>query len=461
MAAARDDAPAAERDAGSVEPAAPPRSFKWYQWPILVSIDMIGPFATDAYIPNIPQMHRDFGCLLVLATLTLQINWVFNAFSNSGCGTLSDKYGRRKVLIVALLLFIGGSGICAQAEDVRVLIAGRAIMGLGQGCSILPTAIARDTIAGVQERVRAMTLLTALRPIVIIAAPSIGGSIGAVFGWRSIFILLCGWSILTFLAVVLFLPESNEAVSGSAIVDTEPREAAIKAPPSVCGTLKLLSASRLYWGSVGLIALFFVGIAAMLTLLPFVLEHFYGLSEFHCGLLLGGIPVAGMAAGAISVSISKCCASIEPFNVVRAGMAPYAASSLVAGYLGFNYRDVHSPWFPDWLPTLLPCFLMVGLQFLMEPILRALYLQGFQAVSGSAEGISGFAQVLAMAAGSAIGAAVYDDTPKYFYLAIAASTASAQIWFWVSLGLCPPKAVFLEPDDAESETYTPLDPGDA
>jgi len=48
MAAARDDAPAAERDAGSVEPAAPPRSFKWYQWPILVSIDMIGPFATDA-----------------------------------------------------------------------------------------------------------------------------------------------------------------------------------------------------------------------------------------------------------------------------------------------------------------------------------------------------------------------------------------------------------------------------
>lgn len=80
-------------------------------------------------------------------------------------------------------------------------------------------------------------------------------------------------------------------------------------------------------GFLGLIGTMFAGVAAMLTLLPFVLEHYYGESALLTGVLMGTIPMCGMAGGALSMYLSK---RVEPFALVRVGMLPYAGAALLA-----------------------------------------------------------------------------------------------------------------------------------
>ena len=70
----------------------------------------------------------------------MQINWVANSVANSACGSLSDRFGRRNVLLCSMVLYVCGSGVCAVAPNVVVLILGRTLQGLGQGASALLTA---------------------------------------------------------------------------------------------------------------------------------------------------------------------------------------------------------------------------------------------------------------------------------------------------------------------------------
>ena len=109
-------------DANAEDTPPPPAKasrIAWYQWPVLLSIDMIGPFSTDAYIPNMPQMRQDFGCAVALATLTLQLNWITNALANSACGSLSDRYGRRRTAALFLAVYVAGAAVCVSGGAER------------------------------------------------------------------------------------------------------------------------------------------------------------------------------------------------------------------------------------------------------------------------------------------------------------------------------------------------------
>ena len=210
----------------------------------------VGPFSTDAYIPNIPQIRKDFDCPVYLATLTLQLNWVSNALANSLCGTLSDRLGRRKTALTFLSIYLVGTAICGLAPSVWWLAAGRVIQGVGQGASVLPSAIARDLVDDPGDRMQAMAFLGSLRPIIIISAPTVGGSLGSLLGWRYIFYVLGGWTVLTMVFLVLTLPESHRPRAGDEGGPGGGGPAKAAAPD-----LKRLFSSRLYVGFVFLLAI--------------------------------------------------------------------------------------------------------------------------------------------------------------------------------------------------------------
>ena len=88
----------------------------------------------------------------------------------------------------------------------------------------------------------------------------------------------------------------------------------------------------------------------------------------------------------------------------------------------------------------MPCFLLVGLQFVFEPVARALYLHDFKDISGAAEGLSGFMQTGAMAAASAAASRVISDDgdPRNFYWCLCACAAASNLWFWLALGARAP-----------------------
>src|SRR3954470_1281180 len=116
------------------------------------------------------------GYALVLASLMLS------------AGDIADLIGRRRVFVGGLLLFAASSLICALAPSVAVLIAGRALQGLG-AAAILPTSLAiiNHAFADSEERTRAIGFWAALGSLALVAGPLAGGFLVDAIGWRAIF----------------------------------------------------------------------------------------------------------------------------------------------------------------------------------------------------------------------------------------------------------------------------------
>ena len=111
----------------------------------LAAISLIVPLTVHLFLPVIPAVQTALGLSNAMAQLTFSIALFSMAFATLVYGSLSDRYGRRPVLLLGLALFLIGSGLCAFASSVSLLILGRVVQAVGAGCSItLVRAIAQD-----------------------------------------------------------------------------------------------------------------------------------------------------------------------------------------------------------------------------------------------------------------------------------------------------------------------------
>jgi MFS transporter, DHA1 family, multidrug resistance protein len=125
----------------------------------LASISLIGPLALHLFMPAIPAVKAALGLSDALAQLTFSIALFSMAFSTLVYGSLSDRYGRRPVLLSGLCLFLIGSAISAAADSVLTPLLGRLVQAVGAGCGItLVRAIAQD-VYGPAHLVKAMAYL--------------------------------------------------------------------------------------------------------------------------------------------------------------------------------------------------------------------------------------------------------------------------------------------------------------
>ena len=138
-------------------------------------------------MPVIPAVKAALGLSEALAQLTFSIALFAMAFATLIYGSLSDRYGRRPVLLSGLCLFLAGSAISAVANSIGVLVAGRLVQAVGAGCGItLVRAIAQD-VYGPSRLVKAIAYLTMAYTIGPMIAPMVGGVLIDAFGWRSVF----------------------------------------------------------------------------------------------------------------------------------------------------------------------------------------------------------------------------------------------------------------------------------
>ncbi len=153
----------------------------------LASISFIGPLAIHLFMPVIPAVKAALGISDALAQLTFSIALFVMAFATLVYGSLSDRYGRRPLLLSGLCLFLIGSAVSAFADSVLTLVCGRLIQAIGAGCGItLVRAIAQDVYG--RNLVKAIAYLTMAYTIGPMIAPIAGGILIDVFGWRSVFI---------------------------------------------------------------------------------------------------------------------------------------------------------------------------------------------------------------------------------------------------------------------------------
>lgn len=177
----------------------------------LASVALISPLAIHLFLPAIPAVKAEFAISDAAAQLTFSIGVFAMAVSTLFYGSLSDRYGRRPVLLAGLGLFLAGSALSALASTLPLLIAGRLLQATGAGCATtLVRTIARDAY-GQANLVNAIAYLTMFYTLGPMISPLISGVLIDNFGWRAIFIFAIGLGGVITVGVYYLIQETHQA----------------------------------------------------------------------------------------------------------------------------------------------------------------------------------------------------------------------------------------------------------
>jgi len=173
----------------------------------------IGPFATDTYLPALPLIVEEFRITASTAQLTLTAFMVSLAAGQLVIGPLSDRVGRRTLLVLGSVGTALAAVVCALAPSIWILVLGRVAQGFaGAAGIVLSKAVVVDVGRGAGVA-KAFATLMAIQSVAPVIAPLIGGAVVPFGGWRSVFWLLAGLSAITVVGVLVAVPESLPAAS--------------------------------------------------------------------------------------------------------------------------------------------------------------------------------------------------------------------------------------------------------
>ena len=177
---------------------------------LLAGLAMFGPFSIDTIFPAFPQLAQRLAVDEVAVQQTISVYLLFYALMSLAHGPLSDAWGRKRVILGGLVVFIGASVGCALSTDLTTLLVFRALQGLSAGVGmIVGRAVIRDLYHG-HDAQRLMSQVSMLFGIAPAIAPIIGGWIllsGA--GWPLIFWFLVVFSLVLLVCTARFMPETH------------------------------------------------------------------------------------------------------------------------------------------------------------------------------------------------------------------------------------------------------------
>lgn len=175
---------------------------------ILAALSMLGALSIDAYLPALPTIARDFSCTLPAIQQTLTVYLFAFAFMTLFYGMLSDSFGRRPVILIALGCYFVSSLGAAAAPSLGWLYFFRLLQGLSAGAgSVVGRAIVGDLFSGVEAQ-KIMSYISMVFGLAPAFAPILGGWVLAGWGWRSIFYFITLFTLILLLACLRWLPES-------------------------------------------------------------------------------------------------------------------------------------------------------------------------------------------------------------------------------------------------------------
>ena len=184
------------------------RRFRWTFAALLAGLSTLGPFSIDAYLPAFAGIQESLDATPLEIQQTLS-SYLF-AFGVMFLfhGALSDSFGRRPVILVALVVYTAASLYCAIAESVHGLIVGRVLQGLSVGAGmVVGRAMIRD-LFGPEDAQRLMSMVTLFFGLAPAIAPVIGGWLFVGLGWRSIFFFLTAVGVILVAVSWRYLPET-------------------------------------------------------------------------------------------------------------------------------------------------------------------------------------------------------------------------------------------------------------
>ncbi|WP_306606392.1 Bcr/CflA family multidrug efflux MFS transporter [Azonexus sp.] len=170
-----------------------------------------GPLAIDLYLPALPAIALGLAAPAAQVQLSITVFLAGFALGMLCYGPISDRYGRRPLLLAGIALFVCASLACLLAAGIEQLIVARFFQALGGGAaSVLARTVVRDVFRPA-EALRTLSLMAMVTAIAPLVAPLIGGVLLASFGWRGTFASLFCWGLISLAVVWKLLPESLSA----------------------------------------------------------------------------------------------------------------------------------------------------------------------------------------------------------------------------------------------------------
>ncbi len=241
---------------------------------LLAALSAIGPLTTDMYLPSLPDIVRLLDATTAQGQLTVSAYLVGFAVGQVAYGPLSDRHGRKPVLLGAIALYCFASLLCAVSISIHMLIAARALQALG-GCGgiVLARAVVRDLYSGSRAG-RELSLIGSVMALAPVLAPIGGGILQTVFGWQSVFLTLVLAGVSGLVVIWLLLPETLIL-----------RAAEPVSFGSMLKSYRLVARNPAYLAYSGLATTSYAGLFAWISASSFVLQNLYGLSPFNFGVI--------------------------------------------------------------------------------------------------------------------------------------------------------------------------------
>ncbi|WP_153785067.1 multidrug effflux MFS transporter [Pseudomonas sp. EMN2] len=247
----------------------------------LALIGALGPSAIDMYLASLPQMARDFGTGYPQVQLTLTVFLLAMGAGQLLFGPLVDALGRRRPLLVGLLVFTLTSLAAAAANSLETLLLARLIQGLASALTLVVImSMVRDVADGVRAA-QIFALLMTIEGLAPILAPALGGVVDAAWGWRAIMLVLAGLGLLTLLNSALALGETLPVTQRVRL-----------APRSVLRTYARIARDGTFLRPALALSAVFFFLFAYIAGSAYVYQQYFGLTSTQFGMLFGACGVA-------------------------------------------------------------------------------------------------------------------------------------------------------------------------
>ncbi|TBR41978.1 Bcr/CflA family efflux MFS transporter [Marinomonas agarivorans] len=355
----------------------------------LLALTVSGPISINFYLALLPDIGDSLSASVSKMQQTVSIYLIGFAGAQLFIGPLSDKFGRRPVLIFCYLLFSLASLLCAFANESSFLSIGRLIQSLG-GCAgvLISRAIVRDVYPP-EDMGRIMSYMIMGFSIAPLIAPALGGFVGVYFGWRSLFFVLAGFGLFLAAWAYLGFKETNKSLNIHAM----------KPSQLIQNYMSLLS-NKSFLCYLIVISFSVAGILTYTTASSFVLIKVLHVSTEHYGLLFG-VSALGMLLGSLcSTKISKQFNS--EFTVLSGAVCLVIGGTLLMVF----------PWL-----NIVSVFTLVGPMFIyalgngaIMPSAMALAIAPFSRKAGAAAALIGCTQAALGALCGYIAGALYNNT---------------------------------------------------
>ena len=338
---------------------------------LLTALSTMGLLATNLYLPSLPGLAADLGVSANETRLTLTVFLAGLTLGQLVVGPLSDRYGRRPVLLAGLSVYVAASLACAAAPGLDMLLAARAAQAVGACAGIVVVrAVARDLFDG-EALTRAMAIIATLMATAPGFSPLAGGLIETVWGWRGAFVFIAAFGLACTLLVWRWIGETNAARG----LPLAPGRIAA-GYGALLKDVRFMAPGLATGFAIGALFSYFAGAPALII-------ETLGFSPLQFGVITAFTVFAVFAGGALGPRIARRTGAL---TTVTIGLALMVTGAAVMAALFSN-------GIVTFVSFLLPQLVFLAGLGIVNPVGTAAALQPFPDRAGAASAMLGFLQM--------------------------------------------------------------------